>query len=169
MIIHEERPGDIPGVHAVETLAFGRAGEAELVDQLRAHGKVTLSLVAEEGGQIVGHVLFSPGRIEGPQGTVPVEGMGPVAVQPERQGQGIGSALIRAGLEWMRQAGHRLIIVEGDPKYYSRFGFQDATPLEITCQFDPPPGCFMIQEMAPGALAGVKGMAYYAEEFLAVG
>lgn len=169
MIIRAEQPGDIPGVHDVETLAFGRAAEADLVDELRAHGKVTLSLVAEEGGQILGHVMFSPGRIEGPRGTVPVEGMGPVAVQPERQGQGIGSALIRAGLEWMRQAGHRLIIVEGNPRYYTRFAFLDATPLGITCQFNPPPGCFMIQALTPGALAGVRGTAYYADEFQSVG
>ena len=169
MKIHEERPEDIPGVYEVETLAFGRAAEAELVGLLRAHGKVTLSLVAEEGEQIVGHVLFSPGRIEGPGGLTAIEGMAPVAVRPGWQGQGIGSALVRAGLEGMRQAGHRLIIVEGDPCYYLRFAFQDATPLEITCQFSPPPGCFMIQALVPGALDGVKGTAYYADEFQSVG
>ena len=169
MIIREERPEDRAGVHAVEALAFGRNDEADLVDLLRAHGKATLSLVAEDGGQIVGHVLFSPGWIEGLQGHVPVEGMGPVAVLPERQRQGIGSAMIRAGLDWMRQAGHRLIIVEGDPRYYMRFAFQDATPLGITCQFEPPPGCFMIQTLTPGALAGVRGKAYYADEFQSVG
>ncbi len=139
------------------------------MDLLRAHGKVTLSLVAEEDGQIVGHVLFSAVRIETPGGRVEAQGMGPVAVQPGRQGQGIGSALIRAGLAQLSQAGQRLVVVEGSPKYYPRFGFQDAGPLEITCEFNPPPGCFMIQELAPGALAGITGMVFYAEEFQAVG
>jgi putative acetyltransferase len=136
---------------------------------LRAHGKATLSLVAEADGQIVGHVLFSPARIETPRGPVAVTGMGPVAVLPGRQKQGIGSALIRAGLAQLREAGHRLVIVEGSPRYYPRFGFQDATPLGIPCEFNPPPGCFMVQALVPGALAGVSGTAYYAEEFQAVG
>jgi putative acetyltransferase len=95
--------------------------------------------------------------------------MGPVAVQPGRQGQGIGSRLIHQGLECLRQQGHRLVMVEGNPRYYSRFGFQDATPLGIACEFNPPPGCFMVQALVPGALEGVTGMAYYAEEFQAVG
>ena len=165
MIIREERAEDIAGVREVEMLAFGRPDEADLVDALRAHGKATLSLVAEEGGQIVGHVLFSAGRIA----ETPVQGMGPVAVHPERQGQGIGSALIRAGLEALRQAGNRLVMVEGDPRFYQRFSFRDATPLGITCEFNPPPGCFMVQALVEGALDGVRGTAYYAEEFQAVG
>jgi putative acetyltransferase len=165
MIIREERAEDIEQVHIVEAMAFGREAEADLVDALRAHGKASLSLVAEDGGQILGHVLFSPGRI----GATPVEGLGPVAVRPERQGQGIGSALIRAGLASLRQAGHRIVMVEGNPAYYTRFGFQDATPLGITCEFNPPPGCFMVQALLEGALAGVQGKACYAEEFQAVG
>ena len=165
MNIREERAGDIAGIREVETLAFGRTAEADLVDALRAHGKATLSLVAEEDGQIVGHVLFSPGRIE----ETPVEGMGPVAVRPDRQGQGIGSVLIRAGLAGTRQMGCRIVIVEGSPAYYPRFGFQDAAPLGITCEFNPPPGCFMVQALVEGALEGVRGTAFYAEEFKAVG
>ena len=169
MIIREETSADIAGVHRVEVLAFGREAEADLVDALRKNGKATLSLVAEEAGQIVGHVLFSPARIEGPQEITPVEGMGPVAVAPERQGQGIGSALIRAGLEQLHQSGCRLVMVEGNPHYYTRFGFQDAAPLEIRCEFNPPPGCFMVQELVAGALEGVSGVAYYAVEFQSVG
>lgn len=165
MNLREEQSEDIAGIRDAEMLAFGGQEEADLVDMLRAHGKATLSLVAEEDGQIVGHVLFSPGRI----GETPVEGMGPVAVRPERQGQGIGSALIRAGLAGMRQMGCRIVIVLGEPKYYMRFGFQDASPLGIACEFDAPPGCFMVQALAAGALEGVQGRAYYAEEFKAVG
>jgi putative acetyltransferase len=169
ILIREEEPRDRAGVYAVEQRAFGRAAEADLVDQLREHGKASLSLVALEGEQVVGHVLFSPARIDSPAGSVPVQGLGPLAVLPERQGQGIGSALVRAGLQRLRQAGHAAVIVEGNPRYYTRFGFTDATPLGITCQFNPPPGCFMVQALQPGALRGVSGSAYYADEFQAVG
>jgi putative acetyltransferase len=169
MIIREEQPEDQAGVYEVEALAFGRNAEADLVDELRKNGKVTLSLVAEEEGKILGHVLFSPGWIEGPGGKTAVEGMGPVAVVPDRQGQGIGSALIREALKQMRQAGRRLIIVEGNPRYYIRFGFIEATLFGITCEFNPPPGCFMVRALAEGALEGVSGTAHYAEEFRSVG
>jgi putative acetyltransferase len=169
MIVREETPADIPAIFAVNRLAFGRAGEAELVDQLRAAGKAALSLVAEDEGEVIGHILFSPARIETPAGPVAVVGLGPLAVLPGRQRQGVGSALAREGLARLRQAGARLCIVEGSPAYYPRFGFRDAAPLGITCQFDPPPGCFMVQELQPGALAGLSGRAFYADEFLAVG
>ena len=167
--IREEQADDRAAVYEVEKRAFGRAAEADLVEQLRAHGKVTLSLVALEAGQVVGHVLFSPARIESPAGCVPVQGMAPVAVLPQRQGQGVGSALVRAGLERLRQDGHMLVIVEGNPRYYTRFGFVDSLPLGISCEFNPPPGCFMVQALRPGALSGVSGISYYAEEFQAVG
>ncbi len=95
--------------------------------------------------------------------------MGPVAVTPERQKQGIGSALIREGLERLRQAGYELLVVEGSPAYYPRFGFLDASPFGITCQFNPPPGCFMVLELRPGAAKGKSGVVYYTPEFEAVG
>jgi len=125
--------------------------------------------VAEEGGEIVGHLLFSPGRIDGAFGSIKVEGMGPVAVMPGFQRRGIGSMLVRCGLDALRTAGHGLVMVEGAPSYYSRFGFIDATPLGILCEFNPPPGCFMVQELVPRALDGVKGTAYYSAEFHSVG
>lgn len=169
MQIRDEIPSDIAAIHTVERLAFGREEEADLVDALRAHGKATLSLVAEHDGQIIGHVLFSPGHIAGPHGAVPVEGMGPVAVHPAYQRRGVGSELIQAGLERLRQSGAAIVIVEGDPRYYTRFGFGDATPLGITCEFNPPPGCFMVLSFTPDALVGVTGVAHYSEEFQAVG
>ena len=169
MHIRSEDAGDAPAIHNVNQQAFGRVAEADLVDLLRAHGRCTLSLVTEEADQVVGHALFTPVRIETPDGPLTAQGLGPLAVLPGWQRKGIGSALVRAGLEQLRAAGHRLVVVEGSPRYYPRFGFQDATPLGISCQFTPPPGCFMIQELVPGALAGVSGTVYYADEFLAVG
>ena len=169
MIIRDEQPADIPAIFEVNRLAFESTVEPELVDKLRASGKATLSLVAEDEGQVVGHILFSPARIESPAGVVAVMALGPLAVLPGRQRQGIGSALVRAGLKQLRNDGARICILEGSPQYYPRFGFMDALPLEITCQFEAPPGCFMVAELQPGALAGVNGKAYYAEEFQSMG
>jgi putative acetyltransferase len=168
MIIRREKPSDIPLINQLNTLAFGRTAEAELVDLLRANGHVTLSLIAEED-QIVGHVLFSPVCIHTRGGPVRAQGLGPVAVRPEAQRRGIGSTLIRGGIELMRQAGHSILVVEGSPLYYSRFGFQDASLWGIRCEFSPPPGCFMVASLAPGALEGVQGVVHYSPEFQMVG
>lgn len=167
MNIRIEEPGDIPATHRVEQAAFGRAAEADLVDALRAHGKATLSLVAEEGGEIVGHVFFSPVRLRIESGEHAALGLGPVAVLPERQGQGIGSALIRRGLEMLPPG--LAVFLEGNPKYYARFGFVDAGDFGIKCQFNPPPGCFMLHEPAPEGIKGLQGTIYYSEEFETVG
>lgn len=169
MIIRPEKPEDIPHIHKIEALAFDHEAEADLVDLLRANGKVTLSLVAEIEGQIVGHILFSPVKLETRNGSVTGQGLAPLAVHPGFQNQGIGSALSKAGIEQLRQADHAWVVVEGSPKYYPRFGFTDAEPFGITCQFDPPPGCFMIMELKPGTLTDLHGIIYFAEEFLSVG
>ena len=167
MQIRPELPEDIVSIHEVETAAFQREAEADLVDQIRAHGRSLLSWVAvhPETGQIVGHVLFSPASIRSGSSEIPAVGMGPVAVLPEFQNQGIGSHLIRKGLDELRQAGHAIVVVAGNPAYYQRFGFQDATPRGLICQFEMPPGCFMAIELHPGALSGVSGTVYYTPEF----
>ena len=163
MNIRLEDTVDIPAIHRVEQAAFGRAAEADLVDVLRANGKATLSLVAEEGGEIVGHVFFSPVALRTENGEHAALGLGPVAVLPERQGQGIGSALIRRGLEMLPP--ELAVFLEGSPKYYPRFGFVDAAEFGIKCQFNPPPGCFMVHAPVPEGLLGLKGTIYYSEEF----
>ncbi len=117
MIFRPEQPHDIDAIHAVERDAFGREAEALLVDQIRSSDGATLSLVAVDEGQVVGHVLFSPVTIHSETGQSHALGMGPVAVQPGRQRQGIGSGLVRAGLEALCRQGHDLVVVEGDPAY----------------------------------------------------
>jgi len=169
MIFRPEQTHDVETLHAVERAAFGREAEADLVDQIRASGGITLSLVAVDDDEIVGHVLFSLVTIRSERGEFQALGMGPVAVRPDRQKQGIGSGMIRAGLDRLRRQGHEIVVVEGDPAYYSRFGFQDVSRYGLSCEFNPPPGCFMVLELRAGALAARTGTVYYLPEFQNVG
>lgn len=125
MIIRNERSADHAAIRRIVTEAFAtvpysRQTEAAIVDALRAAGDMTLSLVAEDGDP-VGHVVFSPaivgdGRAEG------WYGVGPLAVRPDRQGRGIGTALVRAGLDRLKAAAGCVLV--GDPAFYGRFGFR---------------------------------------------
>ena len=166
ILIRPEEKEYIPGVRQVEERAFKRAAEAELVDRLRARGKATLSLVAVEDGEVIGHVLFSPVTLVNDEQRFDIVGLGPVAVEPKRQNEGIGSKLIRAGLEEVRQAGYAAVVVLGDPAYYSRFGFGPARRYGI--YFDAPgipEDAFQVLELRRGALEGHPGSACYSEEF----
>jgi putative acetyltransferase len=147
-----EAPGDVPAIHEVERAAFGRDGEADLVDALRRGGGLALSGVAVWEGVVIGHIAFSPVSIEsdGP----PAEGLalGPLAVLPAHQRQGVGAALTSWALDECRRQGHRLVFLHGHPEYYPRFGFQPAGRLGFECPFPSPPEVFMVAELQPGAL-----------------
>ena len=112
MVIRDEEPSDRAAVRAIIEAAFARPEEADLVDRLRDDGDCEVSLVAGEGDQIVGHVLFS--RMGAPFRAL---GLAPVAVAPERQRSGIGGGLIRAGLARARSAGWQGVFVLGNPGY----------------------------------------------------
>src|SRR5918998_1345366 len=99
LIVRAERPEDLHAVRRVNELAFDGAGEADLVDALRESGAAHLSLVAEEGGRVVGHILFSPVTVESAGGDWGATGLAPMAVLPELQRRGVGSALVREGLK----------------------------------------------------------------------
>lgn len=165
MIIREELRKDIPGVRKVEETAFGRKGEADLVDWLRQRGAVTLSLVAVEDDEVVGHVLFSPGQVSNDQESWPCVGMGPVAVLPEHQRKGIGKKLIEDGLKICWQSGVKSVFVLGDPAYYTRFGFVRTDKYDIRCEFEVPPEDFMVALPEKGTLNGWSGVMYYQPEF----
>ncbi len=166
IIIRPEEAEHADGVYQVEEKAFHRPAEADLCVSLRKRRAVTLSLVALEDGEVVGHVLFSPVTIRGEAGDLPAIGLGPVAVLPEHQNQGIGSRLIRAGLEEIRQQGHTVVVLLGDPRYYSRFGFEPASRYAVRFQ-DPnaPAEAFMLLELRRGTLQDHGGVAYYEPEF----
>src|SRR5687767_1467058 len=123
MLIRSESPSDIPAIHEVVRAAFGQDDEAVLVDALRDGGYLRVSLVAELDDKIVGHVLFSELPIVTESGVVPALSIAPLAVVPELQKRGIGSELMRRGLDACREAGHRIVVVLGHPEYYPRFGF----------------------------------------------
>jgi len=160
--IRKETAEDIPSIRAVVHAAFGTAGEAGLVDGLRRSGALTLSAVAVVGSRVVGHVAFSPVTIGGPHLAL---ALAPVAVAPDCQRQGIGSALIRWSLEECRRLEHGVVIVVGEPAYYPRFGFTPAAPFGIQCPFPVPPEAFMVLELSPGATSGCRGMIRYRPEF----
>ena len=169
IIIRPESAEHETGVRVVEERAFGRAGEADLVDKLRARGAVTLSLIAVEAGEVVGHVLFSPVTIGEGSDALLALGLGPVAVIPNRQNEGIGSRLIRAGLEECRQAGVPAVVVLGDPRYYTRFGFGPAKRFSIRFMDENvPEEAFMIIELRRGVLENHSGVATYQSEFKSV-
>ncbi|MGM0584957.1 MAG: GNAT family N-acetyltransferase [Pseudomonadota bacterium] len=116
--IGETGPGDLPALEALYPRAFPEEDLLELVRAL-AETPGVLSLVAREDGRIVGHAMFTPGRARGEA----VALLGPLAVTPEAQGRGLGSALVRAGFARLEAAGARRVLVLGDPAYYRRFGF----------------------------------------------
>jgi putative acetyltransferase len=162
-----EQPGDVDGIHQVHQQAFDRPGEAEVVDRLRQDSPVFLSYVARSEGQILGHVLFTPACILQPDGSsLTGLGLAPLAVLPNFQGQGIGSALCREGLRRIDPALYPFVIVLGHPGYYPRFGFKPAANYGVQCAYeDIPDDCFMILILDHEKMSGVSGVALYRPEF----
>jgi len=165
MIIRPEKPEDISAIRIVNGRAFGGAAEADLVDALRRNGKATISLVAEDGGRVVGHILFSPVTIETSEREIVGVGLAPMSVIPERQNQRIGSLLVEEGLRRCREAGHRFVVVLGHPGYYPRFGFVPASRFGIKSEYDVADEVFMVMELQEGALSGCAGVVKYQPEF----
>jgi putative acetyltransferase len=163
--VREETREDIPAVRVVNRAAFARIPEADLVDQLRENCRDLLSLVAIAQKQIVGHILFSPVVISGTAGSVEGAGLGPVAVAPEFQRQGIGAALIKAGIRRLEQKKSPFIVVLGHPEYYPRFAFAPAMIRGIRCEWEVPEEAFMILVLDPVIMKNVQGTARYRPEF----
>ncbi len=164
-IIRAERPEDAAAVRRVNELAFGQPAEADLVDRLRQACGHAVSLVADDDG-IVGHIFFTPVLVE-TTGT-PVTGMGlaPMAVLPDRQRRGIGSELVRRGLDALRDCGCPFVVVVGHPEYYPRFGFERASKHRLVSRWvGIPDAAFMALVLDPDRMAGVSGVARYRNEF----
>ncbi|HKX31692.1 MAG TPA: N-acetyltransferase [Blastocatellia bacterium] len=162
--IRAERAQDIAGISHVNQQAFQQTAEAELVDQLRVRGKLRISLVAESDDEIVGHIAFSQVQIDSGNLANGL-GLGPLAVRPGLQKQGIGSRLVRAGLERCRELGFDYVVVLGHADYYPRFGFSPASRFGIRCIWPVPDEVFMALELRSGALREMSGLIAYEPEF----
>ena len=163
MQIRAERTADHAAVRALNEAAFDSPAEAGLVDALRAQASPTISLVAEVDGEIAGHIMFSPMRLDG-CGSL-LLGLGPMAVRPHLQRRGIGSALVNQGLAECDRIGAGAVFVLGHPEYYPRFGFRPASRFGIGCEYDVPDEVFMALEIVAGCLDDADGVARYDPAF----
>ena len=164
--VRAEERGDIAAVRAVNEKAFGQPSEANLADSLRTACPDAVSLVAVSDGEVVGHILFTPVRIQGGKGKTQGMGLAPMAVVPERQRQGIGSQLVEAGLEILRERDCPFVIVVGHPEYYPRFGFVPGSQHGLTCQSEGiPDDVFMVLILDEAVMTGVSGVVQYRHEF----
>jgi putative acetyltransferase len=166
--VRDETPADAAAVRQVIVAAFKGSLEADLVDRLRTHKKISMALVATLGNAIAGQVMLTEVTLRGPGLAPRGAGLAPLAVRPAMQRRGIGSALARAAIARAREAGYGFMAVLGDPAYYRRFGFAAATRLGLACELDAPPEAFLALELFPGALAGASGLVCYEPEFASV-
>jgi putative acetyltransferase len=164
--IRPETLTDWNSIREINQQAFGRPNEAQLVDALRAWSSFIpeLSLVAERDGVLVGHVLFTPAVVEGAEEAA-LLALGPVAVRPEWQRQGIGGMLIREGLVRSTGLGYHGVILVGHPTYYPRFGFRPARAYGLESPFPVSDEAFMALPLRPGGLEGTRGTVVFPPAF----
>ena len=167
MRIRPETETDLASIRAVNEAAFETSAEANVVEALRNKGVPLVSLVAEVDGMLVGHILFSPVSLN-EHAYLHVMGLGPMAVLPDYQRKGIGSALVRQGLKCCKDIGSCAVVVVGHPRYYPRFGFVSARRHLLRSEYDVPEDVFMAAELVAGALNGVSGLVRYDDAFAGV-
>ncbi len=162
MIIREEQQSDHEAIRSVVTDAFGQPDEARLADMLRTDGDIEIALIAELDRKLVGHVVLS--RMILPEAAL---GLAPVSVLPAFQRQGVGSALMRAGIKRAQENGWERIFLLGEPAYYNRFGFAAETAAGFSSPYAGP--YFMALELAENLPDRSEGVAEYASAFSRLG
>jgi len=162
-LIRPETAADAPAVRRVHEAAFPTSAEADLVERLRASNKAVIALVAEDEGQIVGHIVFSPVALDPLAGTVGL-GLAPVAVLPDHEKHGVGRRLVQNGLAECRAWGAGFVVVLGDPHYYGRFGFEPASKHGLLNEYRAGQE-FLVFELKKGALPPHGTLVRYAPEF----
>jgi putative acetyltransferase len=162
--IRPEGPADADAIRRVLEAAFPTPAEAQLVELLRAAGHLLISLVAEEDGIIVGHIAFSPVRVDGAAAEGTGIGLAPLAVLPDHQRRGIGSRLIRDGLEACERAGHGFVVVLGAPALYGPLGFDRADRKGLGNEYEAGEE-FMALELREGAIPEAGGVVRFGPEF----
>jgi putative acetyltransferase len=158
MIIRAAKPQDATSIRDILRAAFGGGQEADLVDDLDCAGELLLSFVAEEAGNLVGHIGFSRVWITRDGQRAPAASLAPLAVAAAYRQRGIGAALVEAGHEKLRAAGESIIFVLGDPSYYGRFGYLAQAASAFECAYAGPHfQALALTDFAPRA--GVIGYA----------
>ena len=165
MSIRAEEKSDIDGIWKVNTEAFETSEEANIVNALRNSGVTHISLVYENNGGLAGHILFTPVELIGDTSGLKLMGLAPMAVTPSLQNKGIGSSLIKAGIQDCINDGYDAIVVLGHPDYYPKFGFVPSVKYGIKSEYDVPDDVFMVLELKENALKGKQGTMKYHEEF----
>jgi putative acetyltransferase len=163
-LIRRETPQDIPAIRRVNEAAFDTSVEANIVDALRDRAAPIISLVAVVDDRIIGHIIFSPMTLQSDPALF-VMALGPVAVMPDHQRRGIGSALVRAGLDECRRLGCAAIFLIGHAAYYPRFGFVPASRFGITSEYNVSDEVFLALELNEGALGEKEGIIRYHAAF----
>ena len=166
--IRSERPGDEEAIADVNRRAFDGVEEEGIIARIRGSEYFIpeLSLVAEAEGRILGHIMFSIitlVRFDRP--AEKILSLAPMAVEPEAQNGGIGSALVEAGLDKARELGHTFVIVVGHAGYYPRFGFKQARSLGFDVGMEVPDEAFMVAVLQPDALDDLGGMVQFSPPF----
>ncbi len=164
MQIRPELEADKAAVYAVNSTAFPSTEEAELVNRLRKNADPTISLVALENEEIIGHIFFSPVTLD-TDNSLKLMGLAPMAVVPEFQRQGAGSQLVKSGLQLCEKIGAGAVVVLGHAEYYPKFGFIPSNQFNIKSEYDVPSDVFMITELIPHYLASRRGTIQYHPEF----
>lgn len=165
-LIRDEEAADAHAVRSLLEAAFSGPVEADIVDKLRRSCPDHVALVAVDDTRIVGHILFTPVRIETQAGHIHGYGLAPMAVVPDRQRRKIGSALVRAGIERLQQLQCPFVVVVGHPEYYPRFGFVPGSRYGVRCQWDEVPDeAFMILVLEPATVPRLRGLVRYRPEF----
>lgn len=158
--------GDAAAIRAIHLAAFPTRAEADLVERLDEAFDSEIGLVAEENDRLLGHILLSRMRVEADDRPLRALALGPVAVLPERQGEGIGARLIAAALDRARALGEEIVFVLGEPAYYQRFGFD---PTQAVPFASPYAGPYFMALALRGIPDADQGRADHASAFAALG
>ena len=168
MKIREDDLADTEAIWNINADAFETEAEANLVNVLRDSGCTFISLVAEADNKAVGHILFTPVELTENKNTLKIIGLAPMAVLHQYQNKGIGSKLVKTGIEHCKSKNYDAIVVLGHPGYYPKFGFVPSVTYGIKSEYEVPDEAFMILELVPNSLKDHQGIIRYHELFNSV-
>ncbi len=164
MLIRVEIPVDAQGIDRLLRQVFNGDGEADLVQQLREDGLITLGMVAtDDEGQVIGYIAYSPVSLNDEDRLW--VGLAPLAVAPEWQKQGVGKSLVYESLDSLNEFSYAAVVVLGEPEYYQRFGFTPASKHQLRCKWPGTEEAFQIYALDKQTLNGAEGQIEYAEPF----